>query len=86
MLISIYVAFLGVGLYAIYLCWGTVREALGFIPALLSLFFLPITILVVPWYAMFVKGNWFLLVLVYCGGTAFGLLFWVTKFLLSEKE
>jgi len=49
--------FLG-GIWGFFICVGIIYDKLGFIGAFISLFLLPITLYISPWYVAFVDGNW----------------------------
>jgi hypothetical protein len=64
------------GLWSLFICLGIVHDKLGFIGTFISLFLLPITLYLSPWYVAFVDGNWQPVIVVYgTSAIAFALFF-----------
>ncbi len=63
------------GLWGLYISFGIIQAAAGTIVAFLGLFLAPVLLGLAPWYAGFVQGDWFPLLLVYGGGIGASILF-----------
>ena len=56
------------GFWGLFICLGIIYSKLGFLGTLVSLFLLPITLYLAPWYAGLVDGNWKPVIVVYGSG------------------
>lgn len=53
------------GIWGLFICIGIVHDKLGFIGAVVSLFLLPFTLYLAPWYVAFADGNWHPVMVIY---------------------
>lgn len=65
------------GLWGLAVCLSIVSGKIGALGAIVAFFLLPITLYLAPWYAGFVEGNWFPVVLVYGSGLGAAVLMWI---------
>ena len=69
-----------VGLWGIYVSFIYLSYTLGIANALVAILFSPFAVVFLPWYGLFVHGDWTMLLIIYGGGLLAGFFLY-----LSEK-
>jgi len=81
-----HLAYLGIGLIGLVLCYDIARILFGKFAAFLGLIFFPITLVFAPWIALLKWGAWKPLAVIYGGATGVSLIMMLGNILVENFE
>ncbi len=80
-----YIIFAIFGLWSFIIDLTIVYQAAGFWGFIIAFTVFPITFVAAPWYALFIQGNWFPLVIGYGGGIVAAILFYIGSAIAPDE-